>query len=136
MDASQIVLAHTFNFTHPHYINCIVTHVILQSIPLQVTDSVSFGNVTVAGTARRCVKVWNTGELPVSCSWRVATPFAISPASAMLAAGASGTSSWRFIQRQLYANQGHPALLTWQHGASLWHCCSAVWFSLVPLIPW
>ena len=76
-------------------------------IALQVADSVSFGNVTVAGTARRCVKVWNTGELPVSCSWQVAFPFAIVPASAMLAAGASGASSWHVLQQQLDATQGH-----------------------------
>ena len=77
------------------------------STALQVTDNVAFGNVTVAGTARRCVKVWNTGELPVSCSWQVAPPFTILPALTMLAAGASGTSSRHVIQKQPNANQGH-----------------------------
>ena len=57
---------------------------------VQIPDSVSFGSMTVAGMARRSLTVWNTGDAAVHCSWQVAQPFAIMPASATLAPGAAG----------------------------------------------
>ena len=53
---------------------------------LQVPEALDFGLTSVKGQIKQVLRVQNTGEAVLSCSWEITQPFSISPVSASIEA--------------------------------------------------
>lgn len=63
---------------------------------LQVPETLDIGLAPVQGTVSQAMKVTNTGEAAVNCTWETGQPFSMVPDSASIEANQSFTFMCRF----------------------------------------
>jgi len=63
---------------------------------MQVPETLEFGLTPVKGDMCRTLRVHNTGEAAVQCSWEIGQPFSVTPESASIEAGQSAVFVCRF----------------------------------------